>query len=178
MRGSEAGQEADERQQQQARVQLRRAVRLRERRRAARRSRGRRPGRGSRRAARASGRPGRPTPASSTVRTARSNATQAITFECAKCRRSPRISQMPSSGLLPRLLEIPEQGLLQRPCGLLDGKPVDARLVQRVHHLAVHVELELLARGVADAHREPTLRSRTATAARTRSAAARRRRRT
>ena len=37
-------------------------------------------------------------PWSSTERTARSNATQAITFEWTKWRRLPRISQMPSSG--------------------------------------------------------------------------------
>ena len=34
----------------------------------------------------------------STVFTARSTATHAITFECTKCRRLPRTSQMPSSG--------------------------------------------------------------------------------
>ena len=37
-------------------------------------------------------------PDSSTARMARSNATQAIIFECVKCRRGPRTSQMPSSG--------------------------------------------------------------------------------
>ena len=34
----------------------------------------------------------------SAIRIARSNATQAITFECTKWRRGPRTSQMPSSG--------------------------------------------------------------------------------
>ncbi len=33
-----------------------------------------------------------------TAVTARSNATQAITLECTKCRRGPRTSQIPSSG--------------------------------------------------------------------------------
>ena len=41
--------------------------------------------------------------------TARSNATQAMTFECVKCRRGPRTSQMPSSGSLPAPLEEVEQ---------------------------------------------------------------------
>ena len=40
---------------------------------------------------------------------------------------------------------------------VVGGQPVDARLVQRVDHLAVHVELELLVRGVADAHRRRAL---------------------
>jgi len=43
--------------------------------------------------------------------------------------------------------------LLQRPRVIVSREPVAARLVQRVHHLAVGVELELLVRRVADAHR-------------------------
>ena len=37
---------------------------------------------------------------------------------------------------------------------------VHARLVERVHHLAVDVELQLLRRGVADAHRARALEAR------------------
>ena len=92
-------------------------------------------------------------PCVSTERTARSNATHAITFECTKWRGSPRISQMPLSGSVPDLLEIVEEDTLQRPGRLLDRKPVDARLVQRIHQLAEDVDLQLIARGVADPHR-------------------------
>ena len=89
--------------------------------------------------------------------TARSKATQAITLECTKCRRGPRTSQMPSSGSVPVLLEEPQQRAHQAP-----GVPVEgqARLPaerDRVDHLAVHVELALAHRGVADPHRRRVL---------------------
>ena len=60
--------------------------------------------RGSRRAARATYRPGRESVCSIAL-TARSSATHAITLECVKCRRGPRTSQMPSSGLCQSRLE-------------------------------------------------------------------------
>src|SRR5215468_11749858 len=83
-------------------------------------------------------------------RTARSMATHAITLECVKCRRGPRTSQIPSSGWVqPVSLE---EMLLERPGVLVAFDADPARLVKRVHHLAVHVELELMDSGVADAH--------------------------
>ena len=58
----------------------------------------RRPRRGCDRAGRATARAGRPGPSVSRRRTARSNATHAITFECVNCLGGPRTSQMPWSG--------------------------------------------------------------------------------
>src|SRR5262245_56710448 len=55
--------------------------------------------------------------------------------------------------LAPRLGEMVEQPQLQLPRVRIEGKPVLARLVEAVEYLAVDVELELVARGVADAHR-------------------------
>ena len=57
--------------------------------------RGRAPRRGSRRGSRASARPAPRARTPRASRTARSNATQAITFECVKWRVGPRTSQMP-----------------------------------------------------------------------------------
>ena len=120
------------------------------------------------RAPRASGRPGPRSPCSSTVRTARSNATHAITFEWTKWRRPPRISQMPSSGSRHALSEMVEQPRwIAHACGST-GSPCCARLVESVDHLAIDVELELLARRVADPHRLRALVARRARAARTR----------
>ena len=104
-RGSVGRQEADLRNQQQARVDFGGAVVLHER--VARRDRSpwRRCRRGSARAACASARPGRGGRISRCRWIARSNATQAMTFECVKWRFSPRVSQMPWSGLFQCLLE-------------------------------------------------------------------------
>ena len=86
-------------------------------------------------------------------RTARSNATHASTFECVKWRRGPRTSQMPSSGWS----HAPSRKSSSVRCSdhawSSAIEAVHARLMQHVHHLAVHVELELLVRRVADAHR-------------------------
>ena len=60
---------------------------------------------------------------------------------------------MPSSGCVPGLLEVVEHGELDPPRLRVDPDPADARLVERVEDLPVHVELKLLTRGVADPHR-------------------------
>ena len=98
----------------------------------------------------------------SAIFTARSNATHAITFDCVKWRCGPRISQMPSSGScqtrsrcsiiageqLARLRVVRREVLRSaREPGL------DAASSAASRDLAEHVELELLARLVADAHR-------------------------
>ena len=91
-------------------------------------------------------------PNCSALFTARSNATHAMTFECVKCCGGPRTSQMPWSGCCQIFSSCSSERLLERPgLGAL-GDAADARLVERVHHLAVDVELELLVGGVADAH--------------------------
>ena len=78
---------------------------------------------------------------------ARSNATQAITLEWVKCRRGPRTSQMPVVGLVPAALDEVDQRALERPRASSSASmPARARLVQRVDHLAVDVELELAVR--------------------------------
>lgn len=46
-----------------------------------------------------------------------------------------------------------EQPPLERPRVVVGRQPVPARLVQRPEHLAVHVELQLVGRRVAEAHR-------------------------
>ena len=56
-------------------------------------------------------------------------------------------------GLVPGLLEVVEHGELNPPRLRIDADAADARLVERVEDLSVHVELELLTRGVADPHR-------------------------
>ena len=53
--------------------------------------------------------------------------------------------------LAPDLREVVEEDLLQVPRVLQELEPMRARLVQRVDHLPEHVDLQLLARGVADA---------------------------
>ena len=55
--------------------------------------------------------------------------------------------------LLPGVLEEAEQASLERPRLLRHLQLVHAPLVHRVHDLAEDVELELLGRGVANAHR-------------------------
>ena len=102
--------------------------------------------------ARASARPGRRSPNSSCERTARSNATHAITFEWVKWRSGPRTSQMPvsccrhPSSSQSSSFRISDQTLSSA------GAPCDAQLVDRVEDLAVDIELELRRRGVADPH--------------------------
>ena len=90
-------------------------------------------------------------PCSSTIRTPRSNATHAITFEWVKWRRGPRTSQIPSSGSRQTRLEELEQAPAERPGVVQRRQARRARLVERVEDLAVDVELELRARRVADA---------------------------
>ena len=63
----------------------------------------------------------------------------------------------PFVGLVPRRLEVLEQVPLERPGVVVRVEAVHARLVEHVHHLAVHVELELLVRRVADPHRPRAL---------------------
>ena len=55
--------------------------------------------------------------------------------------------------LAPPLLEIPQQVTDERPRVVVRGESATARLVEHVEHLAVDVELELLARAVADPNR-------------------------
>src|SRR5215472_10497901 len=55
--------------------------------------------------------------------------------------------------LPPRPFEMVEQTELDRPALGVDGQTVLARLIEAVEHLPVDVQLELLARGVADPHR-------------------------
>ena len=104
------------------------------------------PRRAPRRAARASARPARSRPCSSTIRTARSNATHAITFECVKWRRGPRTSQIPSSGSRQTASRRSSRRRQSAQASSSGGEPGRARLVERVEDLAVDVELELRAR--------------------------------
>ncbi len=71
--------------------------------------------------------------------------------------RRPRLAEARRRRLRPRALEVPQQVQLQRPRVLLLGDAVDAGLVERVHHLAVYVDLQLLARRVADSDRRRAL---------------------
>ncbi len=64
---------------------------------------------------------------------------------------------MPSSGCVPGLLEVVEHAELDPPRLRVEPDAAHARLVERVEHLAVDVELELLARRVADPHRARAL---------------------
>src|SRR5437762_594650 len=66
----------------------------------------------------------------------------------------PLAADLPDAvvGLRPRTLQVAEERLLQRPRMRLPPEAVCARLVERIHHLAVDVDLELLARGVPDPH--------------------------
>ena len=76
-----------------------------------------------------------------------------MTFECVKCRRGPRTSQIPSSGS--RQPDSSQSKILPRqaPGGIGGLETLAARLVQRVDDLAVDVELALVRRAVADADR-------------------------
>src|SRR5579859_4803709 len=58
----------------------------------------------------------------------------------------------PHVRLAPALLEVIEEDPLQSPRTLLVTEAVRARLVQRVQNLPEHVELDLLARRIPDAH--------------------------
>ena len=94
----------------------------------------------------------------STALTARSAATQAISLEWVKCWEPPRTSQIPSSGVFQLFLDEVHQLTVAGPTPARPpSSPALRRLVQRVHHLAVDVELELLRGGVADAHRVPVV---------------------
>ena len=98
----------------------------------------------------------------STERIAVSKASHAMTFECVKCWRSPRISQSPSSGCCHAPSEVLEQRRLHRP-GIVGGvrrRRRDPHEVQRAECLAVDVELELAAGRVADVDRSRSLVSR------------------
>src|SRR5713101_7064943 len=55
--------------------------------------------------------------------------------------------------LLPDRLQIFEQLLLQRPGKAAAFEPVAVTGVERVHQLAINVELQLFVRGIADPHR-------------------------
>ena len=83
----------------------------------------------------------------------RSNATHASTFEWTKCRRGPRTSQMPSSGSFHFASSDSQERELQRPRVFVDREAGARALPHDVGELAVHVELELFVRGVADPHR-------------------------
>src|SRR2546422_8597192 len=87
-------------------------------------------------------------PNSSTPFTARSNATHAITLECVWAAHLPDAF----IGLFPDGLQMVHQRLLQRPARLVPAQANASRNVQRVHQLAVDVELELERGRVADAH--------------------------
>src|SRR5215469_6754640 len=56
-------------------------------------------------------------------------------------------------GLPPDLLEVLEQLPFERKAGLMDGQAADARLVEHTSDFAIEIELKLLGRRVADAHR-------------------------
>ena len=73
---------------------------------------------------------GASSPWCSAARTARSTAAQAITFECVKCRGSPRTSQIPRSGSRQCSQQVVDEVALQRPgvVGLGDARrPAPAR---------------------------------------------------
>ena len=76
-----------------------------------------------------------------------------MTLEWVKCRRAP--AHLPDAfvRLRPDALEVREERVLQRPAGFARGEAVAARLMERIHHLAEHVELQLAVGGIADAHR-------------------------
>ena len=66
-----------------------------------------------------------------------------------------RSAHLPDSlvGAVPDALEELHDVALERPGMIVGREAVHTCLVQRVHHLAVHVELELLVGRVPDAHR-------------------------
>ena len=102
----------------------------------------------------ANARPRPPVPSCSAILTARSKATQAITLEWVKCCGGPRTSQMPSSGWCQIFVQMLEPGACRAAGASLGAEPALAVAHGAAHrHLAIDVELELLGRGVADAHR-------------------------
>ncbi len=56
-------------------------------------------------------------------------------------------------GLRPRGLQVLQKGDLHRPAVVALTDTAAAGLMQRIHNLAVDVELELVACAIADAHR-------------------------
>ena len=56
-------------------------------------------------------------------------------------------------GLSPDLGEVLEHRALERPLLNARVEPTAARLVQRIHHLAEDIELQLPVRGIADTNR-------------------------
>src|SRR5436190_16628111 len=89
----------------------------------------------------------------STVFTARSAATQAMTLEWVKCRRGPRTSQMPSSGRSHAVSTKATKASSRRHPGFLRLQAEAAGLVHHIEHLAIDIELELAGGRVADPHR-------------------------
>ena len=83
----------------------------------------------------------------------RSTATQHISLLYTYCRRSLRTSQIDESGSSQRLIAISTMLLSSSHNVALMTPPKSRVHVCAVEHLAVHVELELIDRGVADAHR-------------------------
>src|SRR5580658_1719044 len=71
---------------------------------------------------------------------ARSKATQAMTLEWVNCR------------LLPYGSKVFDQRALQVPIGVVIREARGARLIQRVHDLAIDIKLELTGSRVADAN--------------------------
>ena len=73
-----------------------------------------------------------------------------------------RAAHLPHAGvrLAPDLLEMAQQGALQSPVDRAAAQAAATRLVQRIHHLAIHVELHLRMRRIADAHRHRSFVSR------------------
>lgn len=60
-------------------------------------------------------------------------------------------------GSIPDRVEVLQHRALDRPCGFVGLQAADAREVQRVHHFAIDVDLQLVDRAVADAHRRRAL---------------------
>ena len=84
---------------------------------------------------------------------ARSSATQAITLEWVKCRRGPRISQMPSSGSRQFDSRNSSRACWRSQAGSSLSRPMWRPRCRVSMHLAVDVELELVHGRVADPHR-------------------------
>ena len=83
------------------------------------------------------------------------NATQHISRECRKCFRPPRTSQMPFIGWIPVLCQP-----LQCTSFIASPSPHErmalpyfVRKINRVEHLAINIELQLVVRRIADPHR-------------------------
>ena len=65
----------------------------------------------------------------------------------------PRVSQMPSSGWSQLSQTQSSMSLIWRPADVRELQAVRVGEVDRVHRLAVDVELQLVGRAVADPHR-------------------------